>query len=65
MGVIYINDGFRKAKQPVNIGKSDINISCDEGQNLDIFVEGDGNMVVSSEDTQLDNVVQDEILNIV
>lgn len=63
MGVIYINDGFRKAKQPINIGKSDINISC--GQGLDISVEGDGNMVVSSEDTQSDNVVQDEILNIV
>lgn len=62
MGVIYINDGFRKAKQPVNIDKSDINIGG--GQGLDISVEGDGNMVVSSENVEPDKVVKDEVLNI-
>lgn len=62
MGVIYINDGFKKAKQPINIGKSDINIGS--GQGLDISVEEDGNMVVSSENVESDKVVKDEVLNI-
>lgn len=63
MGVIYINDGFRKAKQPVSLEQTNVNISGGD-QGLDISVE-DGNMIVSSENSQLDNVVQDEILNIV
>lgn len=63
MGVIYINGGYKKAKQPISLDQTNINIGgCD--QNLDIYVGEDGNMIVSSESSS-DNTVQDEILNIV
>lgn len=63
MGVIYVNGGYKKAKQPVSLEQTNVNISGGD-QGLDISVE-DGNMIVSSENSQLDKVVEDEILNIV
>ena len=63
MGVIYVNGGYKKAKQPVSLEQTNVNISGGD-QGLDISVE-EGNMIVSSENSQLDKVVEDEILNIV
>lgn len=62
MGIIYINGGFKKAKQPVDIGQSNINISGG-GYGLDISVE-EGNLVISSQTMEPDKVVEDEVLNI-
>lgn len=63
MGVIYVNGGYKKAKQPVSLEQTNVNISGGD-QGLDISVE-EGNMIVSSENPQLDKVVEDEILNTV
>lgn len=62
MGVIYVNGGYKKAKQPVSFNQLSINIDC-SGQNSDISVEEDV-MIISSESTQSDKVVENEILNI-
>lgn len=63
MGIIYVNDGYRKAKQPVSLKQTSVDIGGGQG-GLDISVEGDGNLVISSEEQQPDKVVEEEVLNI-
>lgn len=63
MGVIYVNGGFKKAKLPVDLKDSSVNIGGNQG--LDISVEDDGNLVVTSQNIELDKVVENEILNII
>lgn len=62
MGIIYINGGFKKAKQPVDIGQSNINISGG-GYGSDISIEEDI-LVISPQIIEPDKVVEDEVLNI-
>jgi len=62
MGVIYVNDGFKKAKLPVDLKDSSVNIGGNQG--LDISVEN-GNMVINTENIEYpDKIVENEILNI-
>lgn len=62
MGVIYVNDGFKKAKLPVDLKDSSVNIGGNQG--LDISVEN-GNMVINTENIEYpDKIVESEILNI-
>lgn len=63
MGVIYVNGGYRKAKLPVDLKDSSVNIGGTNG--LDISVEEEGNLVIDTQNIeQLDKVVENEILNI-
>nr|DAX09094.1 MAG TPA: hypothetical protein [Bacteriophage sp.] len=63
MGVIYVNGGFKKAKLPVDLKDSSVNIGGNQG--LDISVEDDGILVITSQNIELDKVVENEILNII
>lgn len=62
MGVIYVNGGYRKAKLPVDLKDSSVNIGGNNG--LDISVEDDGNLVIDSQNIEPDKIVENEILNI-
>lgn len=62
MGVIYVNGGFKKAKLPVDLKDSSVNIGGNQG--LDISVEDDGNLVITSQNIEPDKIVENEILNI-
>lgn len=63
MGVIYVNDGFKKAKLPVDLKQSSVEMGgCNSG--LDISVEEDGNLTITSQNIEPDKIVENEILNI-
>lgn len=62
MGVIYINGGFKKAKLPVDLKDSSVNIGGSNG--LDISVEDNENLVIDSQNIEQDKIVENEILNI-
>lgn len=61
MGVIYVNDGYKKAKLPVDLKKSSVDIGDND---MNISVEDGENLVITVDNTEQDKIVQDEILNI-
>ena len=63
MGVIYVNDGFRKSKQPVDLKQSSVDIRGGSSSGLDYSVE-DGNLIISQDEPKIDQIVEDELLNI-
>lgn len=60
MGIIYINDGFRKSKQPVDIGNTSIN---NGGLNSQISVGDEEDLIIQTAD-EIDYSEEDETLNI-
>lgn len=63
MGVIYVNDGFKKAKQPVDLKQSSVEMGgCNSG--LDISVDSNEDLVITSQNIEPDKIVENEILNI-
>lgn len=62
MGVIYVNGGYRKAKLPVDLKESSVNIGGNSG--LDISVDSNEDLVITSQNIEPDKIVENEILNI-
>lgn len=63
MGVIYVNDGFKKAKLPVDLKDSSVNIGGGN-QGLDISIDSNEGLVITSQNIEPDKIVENEILNI-